>query len=145
MKEKLAIANQMRKSRKSFSNNLEDKKLCSKCYHTYVIECIIKGKESFKISFKGKYIKSFSERMYDYYIYIVDSLYRFFLMNFTPDDDKTLRKYELIHIGVPKPLHLRIAEVPDETVIYGFLENNGFLVTNEYIDSGLTVYDVTRE
>lgn len=51
MREKLTIANQLRVSRKSFSNNLEHKKLCSKCYRTYVVECIIKGKENFKISF----------------------------------------------------------------------------------------------
>ena len=144
MREKLAIANQMRNSRKSFSNNLEDRKLCSKCYHTYVIECIFKGKEDFEISFGGKYIQSFSERILDYYRYIIDSIYRFFLIHFTPDDDETLRKYELIHFGVSKPIHCKIAKIPSEACLYAFLEENGFKITNEHLYSESTVYDVAR-
>ena len=144
MREKLTIANKMRNSRKSFSNNLEHKKLCSKCYHTYVIECIIKGKENFKISFGGKYIQSLSERIYDYYRYIVDRIYKSFLIHFTPNDDKTLRKYELIHFGVSKPIYIKIAEKPNETILYSFLEKNGFKITDEHLYSESTVYDVTR-
>ncbi len=144
MREKLAIANQMRNSRKSFSNNLEHRKLCSKCYRTYVIECIIKGKENFKISFGGKYIQSFPKRIYDYYRYIVNSIYRFFLIHFTPNDDKTLRKFGLIYFGVPKPIHFKIAEVPNEIVLYSFLEKNGFKITDEHLYSESIVYDVAR-
>ena len=144
MREKLDIANQMRNSRKSFSNNLEDQKLCSKCYHTYVIECIIKGKENFKVSFGGKYVQSLSKRIYDYYKYIINSIYRFFLIHFTPNSYKTLRKYELIHFGVSKPTHFKIAEMPNEPVLYNFLEKNGFKITGEHLYSESTVYDVAR-
>lgn len=144
MKEKIAIANQLRVSRKKFSNNLEHKKLCLKCYRTYVIECVIKGKENFKISFGGKYIESFSERASDWYRYIWDSTYRFFLIHFTPNDDKTFQKYELIHVGVSKPIHLKIAETPNETILYNFLEKNGFKIIDEHLYSESTVYDVTR-
>lgn len=49
MREKLALAKILRNSRKIFSNNMEHKKLCSKCYCTYVEECIIKGKDEFKV------------------------------------------------------------------------------------------------
>lgn len=144
MREKLAIANQLRVSRKSFGNNLERKRLCSKCYRTYVLECIIKGKKDFKVTFGGKYIQSFSERISDWFGYIGDNIYRFFLIHFTPKDDKTFKKYGLIHFGVSKPIHPKIAETPDEMCLYNFLENNGFKITEEHLYSESTVYDVSR-
>ena len=144
MREKLAIANQLRISRKNYSNNLEHRKLCSKCYRTYVIECIIKGKSDFKVSFEGKYIQSFSERISDWFEYIGNIIYRFLLIHFTPKDDKTLKKYELIHLGVSKPIHPRIAETPNEWCLYDFLEKNGFKIKEEHLYSESTVYDVVR-
>ena len=62
MREKLEIANKLRKSRKIFSNNLEHKRLCSKYYRTYVVECIIKGMDEFKITFNVNFINKFPER-----------------------------------------------------------------------------------
>lgn len=145
MKEKIAIAHQLRVSRKDFNDTLEDKKLCSKCYRTYVIECIIKGNEDFQISFEGEYIQGFPERISDWYSYILDSIYRFFLINFTPNDDKTFKKYELIHYGVKKPIHLKLtAKTPNEKTLYNFLEKNGFKITEEHLYSESTVYDVSR-
>lgn len=144
MREKLAIANQMRVSRKSFSNDLEERKLCSKCYRAYVIECIIKGKENFKVSFGGKYIQSFSERLSDWCRYIGNSIYRFYLIHFTPNDDITFKKWELIHCGVSKPVHFKIAKTPNEKVLYNFFEKNGFKITEEHFYSEATVYDVAR-
>lgn len=99
MREKLAIERKLRISRKNFSNKQEHKKLCSKCYYTYVIECIIKGKEEFEISFNGKYIKNFPDRALDWFNYVLDIIYRFFLVHFTPNNDKTFKRYELIHYG----------------------------------------------
>ena len=125
MRKKIAIANQLRVSRKKFSNNREYKKLCSKCYRTYVIECVIKGKENFQISFGSKYIKSFSKRAYDWYIFFLDCIY------FGP-------------IYASKPKHLKIAEIPNERVLYYFLEKNGFKIIGEHLYSYSTVYDVTR-
>ena len=144
MREKLAIANQLRISRRSFSNNPEYKKICSKCYHAYIIECIFKRKKDFKIKFGGKYIQKFPERMLDWYNYILDIIYRFFLINFTPNDDKTLRKYILIHFGVPKPVHIKIAETPNEDILEGFLTDNGFKVLDEHFYVESTVYEVTK-
>ncbi len=140
MREKLAIANQMRVSRKSVGNNSEDKKLCSKCYRTYVIECIIKGKDNFKISFRSTYIPSFSKRVSNYYRYIINNIYRLFLIYFTLNGDKNLKK----HTDVSKPIHLKIANMPNEFVLHTFLEGNGFEITDEHIYSESTVYDVAR-
>lgn len=144
MREKLAIANQLRISRKNYSNNIEHKKLCSKCYHAYVVECIIRGKSDFKVSFGGKYIHSFLRRISDWFGYIGDIIYRFFLIQFTPKDDKTLKKYELIHFGVSKPIHPKIAKIPNEWCLYDFLEKNGFKIKEEHLYSKSTVYDVAR-
>ncbi len=144
MREKLAIANQMRLSRKSFSNNVENQKLCSKCYHAYVIECIIKGNDNFKVSFGEKYTQSITIRIYDYYRYIVNILYKLFLTHFTPDDDKTFRKYKLIHFKIAKPLNFKIAEMPKEIVLYSFLEKNGFKIIDEHLNGKSKVYYVAR-
>ena len=144
MKEKLVIAIQMLVSRKSICNDLEDQKLCLKCCLTYVIECIIKGKDNFEVSFEGKYVESFSKRIHNYYRYIIDSIYRFFLIHFTPNDDKTFRKYELIHCGVSKPIHFKYDGMPNEKVLYKFLKENGFKIIGEHLYSESTVYVVAR-
>ncbi len=144
MREKLAIANQLRVSRKNYSNNIEHKKLRSKCYHTYVVECIITGKNDFKVSFGGKYIHSLSRRISDWFEYILDIIYRFFLIHFPQKDDKTFKEYELIHFGVSKPIHPKIAETPNEWCLYDFLEKNGFKIKEEHLYSESTVYIVAR-
>lgn len=143
MKEKIVIANQLRTARKKFSNE-EYKKICSKCYSAYVIEGIVKGKESFKISFGSKYIESFSKRASDWYRYIFDNIYRFFLIHFPPNDDKTFRKYELIHMEVSKPIHVKIPDMPNETILNYVLEKNGFKIVDEHFYAEKTVYDVAR-
>lgn len=144
MREKLEIANKLRKSRKIFSNNLEHKRLCSKCYRTYVVECIIKGKDEFKITFNGNFINKFPERIFDWYFYALKCIYRFYLVHFTPNDDKTFLKYELIHFGVSKPIHLKTAKTPNEFILEGFLKENGLKIAEEHLYSESTVYDVAR-
>jgi hypothetical protein len=143
MREKLAIAKKLRSSRK-ISNNTENKKICSKCYRTYVVECIIKGKNEFKITFDGNYIQNFSERVSNWYHYVLNSIYRFYLVRVTPNDDKTFQKYELIHHVVSKPIHLKIANTPNEVILEGFLKENGFKIVAEHLYSESTVYDVVR-
>lgn len=144
MREKLALAKRLRNSRKIFSNNMEHKKLCSKCYRTYVVECIVKGKDEFKVVFGSKYIQSFPERVSDWYHYVLNSIYRLYLVHVTPNDDKTLQKYELIHYGVSKPIHLKIANTPNEFILESFLKENGFKIIDEHLYSEFTIYDVAR-
>ena len=144
MREKLAIAKKIRNSRKNFSNDIEYKKMCSKCYRTYIVECIIKGKDEFKVVFGGKYIQSFPKRVSDWYYYILNSIYRFYLVHVTPNDDKTFQKYELIHYGVHKPFHVKIANTPNELILESFLKKNGFKIVEEHFYNTYTVYDVAR-
>ncbi len=137
MRKKLTIAKQLRISRKNYSSNPEHKKICSKCYRAYVKECVIKGKENFKISFGGKYIQSFPERICDWYEYvyieIINIIYRL------------LRIEETYLEGNFKPVHVKVAEQPDEKVLYDFLEKNGFKITEEHLYGTTTVYDVVRK
>ena len=136
--------NQLRISRRGFSTHLEHKKLYSKCYRAYVMQCIIKRKETFRVTVRGKYVQSFSKRMYDWYRYILDKIYRFFLIHFTPNNDKTLAKYKLIHYKVSKPIHYRIVEKTSEIVLSSFLRKNGFKIIDEHLYSNLSVYDIAR-
>lgn len=144
MREKIAIAKKLRNSRNTFSSNENHRKLCSKCYRTYVVECIIKRKDEFKISFNGRYIQDFHKRIFDWYNYLLDVIYRFLLIHFAPKNDKSFKNYELIHYGVSKPIHLKVANVPDELVLEVFLKENGFEITDEHLYSNYTVYDVVR-
>lgn len=144
MREKLAIANKMRISRKNYSNNPEYQQICSKCYRAYIVECILKGKDEFQISYGSKYVLSTSRRIANWCKYFINIIYRFLLISLTLNDEKFQRKYELIHFGVPKPIHLKLAEIPDEIFLYKFLEENGFKVVDEHINGDSIVYNVTR-
>ena len=144
MREKLKIAIQLIISRKKYSDNLEDKKLCSKCLHAYIVECIIKGKNDFTVTFGSRYVHSFKRRIFDWLRYIMDIVYRIFLIHCTPEDDKTLKKYNLIHKGVQKPIFPKIAKMPSQKVLYDFLEGNGFIIKEEILNSESTEYEVVR-
>ena len=144
MREKIAIANQMRISRKNYSNNIEHKRICTKCYHTFLLECIIKRNDSFSLSYGEKYIQSFSKRLLDWVKYIWNVIYRFFLITFIPKNDKTIKNYELIHFGASKPLHLKIAEIPDEQFLNYFLKKNGFKIKEEHLSFNSIIYEVAR-
>ena len=138
MKEKLVIAKRMINSRRSF-NNIEHRKLCSKCYRTYIVECIIKGKNDFKLTFKVKYIHCFSRRLGTY---VLDNIYRLYFVHITPSDDKTLKKYNLIHYKVLKPVHVKISDIPNEFILECYLNENGFKIVDEHLYSNYIVYDI---
>ena len=143
-KQKIALAKKMRISVKTFSNNIEHKKICTKCYHSYITNCILKGNEDFSVTFGGKYMHSFQKRLSDWCKYIISNVYRFYLIHISPNDDNTFRKYELIHYGVKKPVHFKIAIKIDEYVLEKFLNKNGFKIESEHLKSDHTKYDVKR-
>lgn len=144
MKEKLALAKKLRISCKNFSKNKEYVKMFSKCYRTYAIECILKGKDTFQLIFKAKYIQHFPERLKDYCNYALDTIYRFYLVHITPNDDSTLKKYELIHYGVSIPVHVKVNNTPDEYVLSEFLKENGLKIVEEHLDSEAAIYDIAK-
>ena len=144
MKEKLKIARNFRISRKKFSRNVEHRKIFFKCYWAYVIQCIFQGNDVFRITFNGKYIESFPIRIMRWFNYFLDKIYRFYLIHFTPKDDKTAKKYELIHFGVSVPIDVKVTDAPDEYVLHTYLNSLGFKVVQEYLYSVSTVYDIAK-
>ena len=138
MREKLlAIANSWRIFRNCMAYRI-------KCYCAYVLHCIVKRKPYFTITFNGCYLQSFPQRMLDWCSYVANCLYRFYLIHVTPNDDKTLQKYSLIHYGVSKPIHLKITNPPDEIELASFLRKKGFRVTDEHLYCVATEYEISK-
>lgn len=142
MKEKLYVAKRLKTSRERFSKNSDSYKLCLKCYNAYVTQCIIKGKNDFKITFEGEYIESLPKRISDWLGYTFDSIYKIVPLIFTPNNYKTLKKYGLAYYGALKPIHSKITKTPNEFLLYDFLEKNGLKIAKEYLYSDSTVYVV---
>ena len=119
--------------------------MLKKCYRAYVYHCIIKDEDKFSITFGAEYMNSFWERTLDWLEFFKDSIHRFYLVHVTPNDDKTFKKYELIHYGASRPIHIKIAKTPNETILEGFLKENGFVIEDEKLTSLSTVYYVEKE
>ena len=124
MREKLAIAKKLRNSRKNF-NNKEHLKMCSKCYRTYIVECIIKGNDNFQIVFKGKYIRKLSQSLSDWLYYVVDNIFGFDLVRIKTNNITT---YKIVHTSVAKPP----------------VNGNGLKIVDEHLYSTSTAYDITK-
>ncbi len=138
MREKLEIANQLRISRKIFSKDPKDKKMFSKCYHVFIIECIIKGKKDFKVVFNSKHIESCSKRIKDWFKFMCYSIFIFFLINFTSNKEKNF-------ISISKPVHIKALENINEIILYEFLEENGLKIIDEQSDKDSIVYYVEKD
>lgn len=144
MKEKLQIAKHFRLSQNSFSRNPKHKSLITKCYKAYCIQCILRKRETFILYWGSYYIQSFSTRVSDWCNYVFDCIYKFFLVHFTPNDDKTLKKYELIHYKVMKPIHIKRTYFIDELFLSYYLKGMGFEIVNEQISSLSTTYEIAK-
>lgn len=143
MREKLRIARQFRISRRR-TRNKECKRLYSKCYLAYVRQCIVGGKDDFEIIFNGKYLEPFKVRFEDWAIYWMEQIRRFYLMHFVSEKRLTGGDWMCIHHPLQKPFAIKVADIPDETILYRILENNGFKVTDEYMNHILIIYEVSR-
>lgn len=144
MREKLKIAKRFRLSRNSFSKNPKHKSIISKCYKAYVIQCVLRKKETFTLYWGSYYIQSFSTRVSDWCNYVFDCIYKFFLVHFTPNDDKTFKKYELIHYKVMKPIHIKMAYSVDELFLSYYLKEMGFKIIDEQLRSLSTTYEIAK-
>ncbi len=141
MREKLAIAKKLRNSRKNFSNK-EHLKMCSKCYRTYIVECIIKGNDNFQIVFKGKYIRKLSQILSDWLYYVIDNIFGFDLVRIKTNNITT---YKIVHTSVAKPpVNVRVSPSINEYLLETFLNENGLKIVDEHLYSTSTVYDITR-
>ena len=143
MKNKFATARKIKDLvRKRFVTNTEYFSMVYKIYWSYIWNCIIKSKTEFSIKFGGYYNINFFTRVCDWVRYFGDCIYGVFLKIFTPKDDKTIHKYQLIHEKPSKPRHLKFAIKPNEVVFFDLLEQCGMKVDNEHVYFESTVYDV---
>lgn len=125
------------------TRNKENRKVCFKIALIFFIKCILNDSEDMMVRFKGKYIQNPLERITDWIRYVLMQVYRFYLVKFTPNDDKTFKKYELIHYGVGKPLHLKVCNTPDESIIDSLLSECGLFLVEEYFCGSDIIYDIT--
>ena len=144
LKEKLEIAKNIRLSSKRFSKNVIHKKLFKKIYRTYVIECILKGKDSFQLRFNGKYINSLSIRIYDWLEYIQNIIERSIFLIIVPKKFRSKKKFPFLYYRIFKPTHLKLTNAPNEFILNSFLEHNGFKIIKEHLGSVETTYDIAR-
>ncbi len=125
------------------NHNKDNRRTCFKITLAFFIKCILNDGEDFMIKFKSKYMQNLMERIIDWIRYILMQIYRFYLVKFTPNDDKTFRKYELIHCGVGKPLHIKVCNTPDESFIDMLLNECGLFLVEEYFRGSDIIYDIT--
>lgn len=140
----MKIAKRFLISRNSFSKNFDHKLIISKCCKAYVLQCVLRKKETFTLYWGSYYIQSFSERISDWCNYVLDCIYKLFLIHFNPNDDKNVKKYELIHYKIMKPIHIRVAYSVDEIFLSYYLKEMGFEIVDEQICSLCTTYKIAK-
>ena len=119
------------------------KKLSLKCFNSYVYNCILKGENEFKLIFKGKYIHDTKTRIENWVRYFCDVIYTRFLILFKIDI-KNYKQYELFYYGPYKPLHVKVTNAPNESILEQVLKDNGFKIKDEYLGSVDTIYYVAK-
>lgn len=142
LKEKLEITRNLRDSSPRWSSNSINKKLVKKCYRTYVIQCIFLGKDKFQLKFKGKHMKSFWERVGNWFNYIVENIEKYLCLFFIPKRFRPRNQYAFLYLKIYKPYHPKLTNPPNEIVLYSYLEQNGLKVVKEHLLPEDTVYDI---
>lgn len=117
MKEKLIIAKRLWDLEREY--NIKYIKLIRKCYRAYLVDCVVKGKNEFSITFKDKHVICFDVRMKDWYNYVLK------------------RNISL------KPMYLKTSTSPDEIFLKQFLRKYGFRIADEHFKEASITYDVT--
>lgn len=54
------------------------------------------------------------------------------------------QKYQLIHFKVLKPVHCKVSDIPNELILFFYLEDNNFKIVDKQLLGAKTVYYVVR-
>lgn len=139
MKHKLIIAGEMNK----FVNRSADpknKNMLKKCLIEYIRQCIILGKEEFKVRYGSEYYDSFKLRFKDLLEYIYNKFFTVPICRLIPKKHRpSIINYYIEH-GVSKPIHIKHHIFVSESLLEYFLNENGFEIYDEYIGSLETIY-----
>lgn len=128
----------LKKMKNSFFTNSNYKKLCNKLLKAYIINVIILRKKEFKISFKGKYIESFKERILDYFEYYYDLIYIKFFFH-----SKYYDSYNKKMLYPSKPVHLKHLDNIDEVLLENILNNIDLTIRTELLGTLHTEYIIS--
>ena len=122
----------------------DEKRIYNVLLASYIKACLLGKADNFVLIFDGKYTKSRKERVCDWGRYVVDKCAEVFYKTFMPNNDRTLRRYQLIHSGAMKPYHIKISNCPNEEKLEKILTRHGFKIVEEYIDSITTEYVIAN-
>lgn len=144
MKHKLIIAWKM----KTFVNstaNPKNKKMLKKCLRTYILHCIILGKDNFKVKFGNEYYDSFKLRFKDWLEYAENKFIMVPVFRFISEEHRpSIINYYIKH-GVKKPIHIKHHKFVSESLLEYFFNENGFEIVDERIGSLETIYYIRKK
>jgi len=139
MKNKLNIAWQMH-ALANHTARPENAKMFKKCLRAYIIECIIFGKEEFKVKFGSEYYDSFKSRLKDWGEYIENRFIIVPIYRLVPKECRpSIIDYYIKH-GVDKPTHIKHHKYVSECLLEYLLDESGLEIVDEYIGSLETIY-----
>lgn len=144
MNAKLLLIKEIYSSKHILAISGEEKRIYNVLIFSYIKACVLKNPEHFTLSFNGKYIRNCRERMIDWFHYCIEKCYEVYYKTFKPNDDKTIRKYNLIHFGATKPIHIKISNCPNERILEEILTRHGFEIIDEHISTIITEYEVVK-
>ena len=144
MKEELLLIKEIYSSKHKLAIRNYEKRIYNILLFSYVKACVLKKTEYYVLFFDGKYVQSRRERILDWLHYCIDKCYEVYYKTFKPNDDKTLRKYSLIHYGTKKPIHIKVSNCPNEWILEKILARHGFKIIDEHIYSIATEYEIGK-
>ena len=115
------------------------------CGCTPKVECVLTELGIFRITFKHRYVSSFSRRVYDWICFVSDKVHQFWLRHFKGSKKKSLRDEILLNEKIEAPLHFKCSGMPiDEKLLEKTLTQNGFKITDEDFGIDTTSYNVVK-
>lgn len=144
MKDKLIIAWKMNTFINS-SRNPKNKKMLKKCLRTYIIHCIVFGKDKFKVKFGSEYYDSFKSRFKDWVEYAKNKFFDIPVCRLIPKEHRpSIINYYIEH-GISKPVHIKHHMFVSESILEYFLSESGFEIYDEHLGSLETTYYIKKK
>ena len=146
MREKFKTARSLRKSVVNYPADFKSKVLFLRCYLSFLLDCLLIGKDTFILVFKTKHSTSLSKRVADWGLYFYDLFYRFLLIHvFKPSTpNMSDRELQLYYHKPTIPKHLLVSNLPDEVTLRKFLRANGFDVKNKFLFPDQSIYEMSK-
>lgn len=143
MRHKLIIACKMKTFIHS-SPNPKNKKMYKKCLRAYIVNCVIFGKDNFKVKFGSEYYYGFKLRFKDWVEYAKNKFIEVPICSLIPKEHRpSVINYYIEH-GVRKPIHLKRHISVNEGALEYFLAEIGFEIVDEHLGSLESIYYIRK-